>query len=113
VETAFHAAVAHRRSSNVSHGVWLVCVFLVGMEVVVLATKKEKSSRPLAGVMQQGPFPFRAVSDGPRPHFRDQERAAVLSLLVLSNAPKRISHRCSLHFDTSYNDCTQSIRASW
>lgn len=34
-------------------------MFLVEKEVVVLATGKQKSSRPLAGVMQQGlPFPL-------------------------------------------------------
>jgi hypothetical protein len=39
-------------------------MFLVGKEVVVLATGKQKSSRPLAGVMQQGlPFPFPLPTD--------------------------------------------------
>ena len=59
---------------------------------------KRKCSRPLARVMQQGPFRFSCrFRDGPHPRFRDKEGCAFLALLSLPHAPKRASIRLSLH----------------
>jgi len=67
METAFHAAIAHRRSRDVSHDLWLFCRFVVEKGVVVEQARKRKVPDPwLAGVMQtsdmQGP-----VRHDPRP----------------------------------------------